>query len=598
MSEEKISLLNCNYSQKRIKLTSPNSLLAIHLIGVTLDDLRYLTFDEYIKNNPDIQYLERDLQEERYNHHERNRLELIEQAKKIREELLEEKSYQTTPQNNLSSFALSPKAQNRNMRYNFNTMKKNTSALTIKPAIKLQKSTAILLEREKLQKLIEKQENKVKLQIDYECMIEENRRKNLEKMRNKELKEERKRKEKEREMAEKREKEREKMLEKKRKEEELMKEQEKFRKEEEIKEKKKLEEEKVRKEEEEKERKNKIFERELKEEEFRQKINKMNLQQRERLLEKEKELNEKDLKRQKNLEEHRKESYRIMAEKRIFLQNKMNKALNRSESKLNQKKNEYLEKQKKFENLKKIKEKEKLFKLRVQNEEIARRSEKIKHVLEQYDENNKLKIQRYNQKMEEISKRKEEKKKKEMKELEEEKRKKEEREKRLNELRNKFEKNMAENRQRLMNKIITTDEKIKNHRKEQEKQLHIKYNKLYMSREDRKNRVLRKERVKDFERSQKMEEINARMQRIDDMKKDRYLLEEERRKMENELNFKKTNMLKRLQNIIKSDKHMNKNEIMDYVFDAKHASKTITYENNNHNDSNMSNKDSSPNKEK
>ena len=402
MSEEKISLLNCNYSQKRIKLTSPNSLLAIHLIGVTLDDLRYLTFDEYIKNNPDIQYLERDLQEERYNHHERNRLELIEQAKKIREELLEEKSYQTTPQNNLSSFALSPKAQNRNMRYNFNTMKKNTSALTIKPTIKLQKSTAILLEREKLQKLIEKQENKVKLQIDYECMIEENRRKNLEKMRNKELKEERKRKEKEREMAEKREKEREKMLEKKRKEEELMKEQEKFRKEEEIKEKKKLEEEKVRKEEEEKERKNKIFERELKEEEFRQKINKMNLQQRERLLEKEKELNEKDLKRQKNLEEHRKESYRIMAEKRIFLQNKMNKALNRSESKLNQKKNEYLEKQKKFENLKKIKEKEKLFKLRVQNEEIARRSEKIKHVLEQYDENNKLKIQRYNQKMEQI----------------------------------------------------------------------------------------------------------------------------------------------------------------------------------------------------
>ena len=34
----------------------------------------------------------------------------------------------------------------------------------------------------------------------------------------------------------------------------------------------------------------------------------MNLQQRERILEKEKELNEKDLKRQKNLEEHRKES--------------------------------------------------------------------------------------------------------------------------------------------------------------------------------------------------------------------------------------------------------------------------------------------------
>ena len=566
MSEEKISLLNCNYMQKKVRINSPNSLLAIHLIGATLDDLRYLTFDEYIKNNPDIQYLEKELQEERYNHYERNRLDLIKEAKQIREDLQEEKNFQSSPQNNINSLFISPKAKNRNTRNNFSTIKKNSSALDINPSMKLQQSTAIILEREKLQKLIEKQENKVKLQIDYECMIEENRRKNLEKMRNKELKEERKRKEKEREMAEKREKEREKMLEKKRKEEELMKEQERFRKEEEIKEKKKLEEEKVRKEEEEKERKNKIFERELKEEEFRQKINKMNLQQRERLLEKEKELNEKDLKRQKNLEEHRKESYRIMAEKRIFLQNKMNKALNRSESKLNQKKNEYLEKQKKFENLKKIKEKEKLFKLRVQNEEIARRSEKIKHVLEQCDENNKLKIQRYNQKMEEISKRKEKKKKKEMKELEEEKRKKEEREKRLNELRNKYEKSLIQNREKLMNKIIKIDEKIKNQKLEQEKQLHKKYNKLYMSREDRKNRVMRRERVKDFERSVKLDMINARMERIENMQKDRYMLDEERRKMEDDISNKKSVMLRRLEKVMKDDRDMTKEEIMDYVF--------------------------------
>ena len=57
-------------------------------------------------------------------------------------------------------------------------------------------STAIKLEKEKLHKLLEKEENNVKLQIDYECKIEEIRRKNLEKMRNKELKEEKRRKEK------------------------------------------------------------------------------------------------------------------------------------------------------------------------------------------------------------------------------------------------------------------------------------------------------------------------------------------------------------------------------------------------------------------
>ena len=563
--------------QKKIRITSPHSLTAIRLIGTTLDDLRYFTFDDYVKS-ASIQNLERELQEERYNHYEQNRLELIKEAKEIREDLLKDNNYETSPQNNLSSLYISPKSNIKIARYNYNTMKKNTSASNLEPKLKLQTSTAILLEREKLMKLLEKQENKVKLQIDYECMIEETRRKNLEKMRKKELKEEKKRKDKEREIAEKKEKEREKMLEKKRKEEEMMKEQERLWKEEEIKEKKKLEEEKEKKEEEEKERKIKIFQRELKEEIFRKKINKMNLQQKERLLEKEKELNEKELKRQKNLEEYRKESHRLMAEKRIFLQDRMNKALNKNELKLNERLNEFLEKQKKMENLKKEKEKEKQIKLREQNEEILKRSERIKHVLKQYDEINKLRMLKYNQKMEEITKRKEEKQKDEMRALEEEKRKKEEKEKRLNELRNKFEKSMVENRQKLLEKIIITDKKIKNQRMEQEKQLHIKYNKLYMSREDRKNRVLRQERVKDFQRTQKMEQINERMKRIDNIQKDRYLLEEERKKVEDEIINKKKIMLKRLQNVINSNKKMTKNEIMDYVFDYKQGNRTTSDE--------------------
>ena len=72
MSEEKISLLNCNFNQKKIRINSPNSLIAIRLIGATFDDLRYLTFDEYIKKE-NIQYLDKDLQEERYNHYEQSR---------------------------------------------------------------------------------------------------------------------------------------------------------------------------------------------------------------------------------------------------------------------------------------------------------------------------------------------------------------------------------------------------------------------------------------------------------------------------------------------------------------------------------------------
>ena len=557
MSEEKISLLNCNFSQKKIRITSPYSNLAIRLIGATLDDLRYLTSDEYIKNNG-LHYLEKDLQEERYNHYLKNRLELINEAKSMREDLIREKECETSTQNNnISSLSiLSPKNNVNLSHYNHHltTMKKNTSASNLEPKINLPTSTAILLEREKLQKILEKQENKIKLQIDYECMIEENRRKNLEKMRIKEIKEQKRKKEKELELMEKKEREREKLLEKKRKLEE-------------IKEKQRYEEEKEKKEEEEKERKNKILERELKEEEFRQKIHKMNQQQKERLLEKAKELNEKDLKRQKNLEELRKETNRLISEKRLFLQDRMNKAQNKNESNLNEKLNEFLQKQKRMEKLKKQKELEKKKKLREQNEEIIRKAERIKKVLKQYDENNKLKIEKYNQKMEEIAKRKQEKQKEEMLILEEEKRKKEEKEKHLNELRNKFEQSMVENRQKLMDKITFTDKKIKNHRIQHEKEMHMKYNQLYMSREDRKNRVIRRERMKDFERTQKMEQIIERMKKIDNMQKDKYLLEEERKKLENEISTKKRMMLKRLQKVIKTDKKMTKSEIMDFVFD-------------------------------
>ena len=199
--------------------------------------------------------------------------------------------------------------------------------------------------------------------------------------------------------------------------------------------------------------------------------------------------------------------------------------------------------------------------------------------------------------MEEINKRKEEKQKEEMKIIEEEKRKKEEKEKRLNELRNKYEKSLIENREKLMNKIIKIDEKIKNQKIEHEKQMHIKYNKLFMSREDRKNRVMRSERVKDFERSLKMDMINQRMQRIENMQKDRYILEEERRKIENEMNTKKSVMLNRLEKVMKDDEiNMTKDEILDYVInDIKPGHKNKNEENKKEKNKEINIKDNNDN---
>ena len=149
-----------------------------------------------------------------------------------------------------------------------------------------------------------------------------------------------------------------------------------------------------------------------------------------------------------------------------------------------------------------------------------------------------------------------------------------EREKRLNELRVQFENNLLQNRIKLMDRITANDIKIKNQKLEHTKQLHIKFNKLNMSREDRKDRVIRKERIKDFQRTQKMDKIIERMKRIDNLQKDRYLLEEERRKIEDEIHTKKKKMQERLKIVMKNNKNLSKEEIMDFVFEENKLSKT------------------------
>ena len=217
MSEEKkISLDNYDFKNKKARLTSPHSLIACHFIGVSEDDLIFKTLEEYIKSNVECQYLERDLQEERYNHFENNRKELIELAKNQREFLIkeEESKKHNTINNttiNINNYKYLGKLENTHNR----TYKKNSSYGNLDTYG--ESSTAIKLEREKLRKLKEKQELNVKLLIDYECMREENRRKNMEKMRIKEEKEEKRRMEKQRILNEKKRKERERELEKKKK---------------------------------------------------------------------------------------------------------------------------------------------------------------------------------------------------------------------------------------------------------------------------------------------------------------------------------------------------------------------------------------------
>ena len=200
--ENKISLENCDFNKKKTRVNSPFSLAAFELIGIDENDLIFQTKDEYIRNNQDCQNLKKHLQEERYNHFNSRRLQLIELAKKKREELIQENKEQNkkfTENDNMQN--TENNTNNKNLGYTTfytkrDTMKKSSSMGMIGVTGGFKgwgTSTAIKEERERLKKLKERQEINIRLQIDYECAMEENRRKNIEKMKLKEEKEERKR---------------------------------------------------------------------------------------------------------------------------------------------------------------------------------------------------------------------------------------------------------------------------------------------------------------------------------------------------------------------------------------------------------------------
>ena len=326
--EYKISLSNCDFNKKRIRLTSPYSLMACDLIGVDEEDLLFVPKEEYLLKNPDCQNLPSDLQEERYNHFNAKRLNLIKEAKAKRAELIKlnsdnlpNKKYLELDNNlNLASSTL----YNRN-----DNLKKSSSALQMGNTVGnggWSSSTAIKIGREKLRKMKERQELNIRLQIDYECALEENRRNNIKKMRMKEEKEERKKMEKNMKLMLKLKKEEMKERRRKMKEEEYNHQMELRRINNEKKEKMKMEEEEEKKrEEEEKERKKLMEEHHRKEKEFREKVDKINKMQHYRLVEKQKELDERDVKRKKNLEKMKDETYRKMSQKRKLMQEKIKK---------------------------------------------------------------------------------------------------------------------------------------------------------------------------------------------------------------------------------------------------------------------------------
>ena len=464
--EYKISLSNCNFNKKRLRLTSPFSLRACELIGIDEEELLYIPKEEYLAKNPDCQTISKELQDERYNHYNARRLRLIKEAKakraeliKLSSDLLSRKKSELDSNLNNDMFGLST-LYNRN-----DLLKKSSSAIQMGNTFNngsTSNSTAIKIGKEKLRKIKERQELNIKLQIDYECALEENRRNNIKKMKLKEEKEERMKMEKNYQLMLKLKKEEQKERRRKMKEDEYNHQMELRRIENEKKDMIKMQEEEKRKEEEEKERKKQFEEQQRKEKKFREKVEQMNQMKFNKLLEKQKELDERDIKRKINMEKMKDETQRKMSEKTKIMQNKIKKALMRNEFMMNEKITLYLERQKKLEELKEQKDKEKEFELYKQTLESKRRSEKRKSIFNKNIELVKQKIEKYNHKMEILKERQEKRHLQEIQTIEEEIRKRELKERKLKQSRSNYEKRLEENKNKLLTKIEENKKSRKN----------------------------------------------------------------------------------------------------------------------------------------
>ena len=197
-NSQKISFDNFDINKKNIRISSPTSLLACKFMGVKSNDLSYLSYDDYIHNNPNFKSLDQSIAIQRYYHYINRRKKLITSLKNIRQELIKDKNDSSvsfinynTPNNYYNNNIFNNKESKNNSLNNFNKtfhIFKNISlrkSLSMNNIIEQNKSLMILEQETKFDKKKQRQLINIKREIDFQLNKEQERMKNLEKMRRK-----------------------------------------------------------------------------------------------------------------------------------------------------------------------------------------------------------------------------------------------------------------------------------------------------------------------------------------------------------------------------------------------------------------------------
>ena len=86
---EKISIEDIDYYSKKVRINSPRSLLAMNQLGINQNDLKYMTFKEYLLKYPELIPKEREIQKIKFHYSEEIRIRKIEEIKELRNRIIE-----------------------------------------------------------------------------------------------------------------------------------------------------------------------------------------------------------------------------------------------------------------------------------------------------------------------------------------------------------------------------------------------------------------------------------------------------------------------------------------------------------------------------
>ena len=89
-TDGKVSIEDINYFTKKVRITSPRSLKAMNDLGVNNQNLEYLTFKEYLEQNPVLIGETQRMQKLIYNHVQTIRKALIAQVIEARKKIIQE----------------------------------------------------------------------------------------------------------------------------------------------------------------------------------------------------------------------------------------------------------------------------------------------------------------------------------------------------------------------------------------------------------------------------------------------------------------------------------------------------------------------------